>query len=77
MISRKRVGISSSWFGCVGIPTGQERQTPGPEGARHLYLEAAAAREAGVDHLYFHEVGDDQEGFLSFWDDEIAPTLER
>ncbi|HSJ72611.1 MAG TPA: LLM class flavin-dependent oxidoreductase, partial [Acidimicrobiia bacterium] len=40
-------------------------------------LEAAArARDAGVDHLYFHQVGDDQEGFLSFWDKEIAPALE-
>ncbi|MGH8911101.1 MAG: TIGR03557 family F420-dependent LLM class oxidoreductase [Acidimicrobiia bacterium] len=31
--------------------------------------------EAGVDHLYFHQVGPDQEGFLAFWDGEILPAL--
>lgn len=31
--------------------------------------------DAGYDHLYFHQVGPDQEGFLRFWDDELAPTL--
>jgi coenzyme F420-dependent glucose-6-phosphate dehydrogenase len=42
------------------------------------FLDAVArARDAGVDHLYFHQIGDDQEGFLSFWDDEIAPALDR
>jgi len=30
---------------------------------------------AGVDHLYFHQVGADQEGFLRFWDEEILPAL--
>lgn len=34
------------------------------------------AIQAGIDHLYFHQVGDDQEGFLSFWDDELRPELE-
>lgn len=40
-------------------------------------LEAVdQAIDAGVDHLYFHQVGEDQEGFLGFWDDELAPALE-
>lgn len=30
---------------------------------------------AGVDHLYFHQIGVDQEGFLGFWDAELRPAL--
>lgn len=32
--------------------------------------------EAGYDHLHFHQIGDDQEGFLRFWSDELAPALD-
>ena len=31
--------------------------------------------DSGVDHLYFHQVGDDQAGFLDVWDREIRPAL--
>ena len=31
--------------------------------------------EAGFDHLYFHQIGPDQDGFLRFWRDELAPAL--
>ena len=31
--------------------------------------------EAGYDHLYFHQVGHDQEGFMRFWSDELQPAL--
>jgi G6PDH family F420-dependent oxidoreductase len=31
--------------------------------------------DAGYDHLYFHQIGPDQEGFLRFWADELAPAL--
>ena len=31
--------------------------------------------DAGVDHLYFHQIGDDQAAFLEAWDDEIGPAL--
>ncbi len=31
--------------------------------------------EAGYDHLYFHQIGPDQAGFLRFWTDELKPTL--
>lgn len=30
---------------------------------------------AGYDHLYFHQIGADQEGFLRFWTDQLAPAL--
>lgn len=31
--------------------------------------------DAGYDHLYFHQIGPDQEGFLGFWTDELGPEL--
>ncbi|MET0728966.1 MAG: TIGR03557 family F420-dependent LLM class oxidoreductase [Acidimicrobiales bacterium] len=31
--------------------------------------------DAGYDHLYFHQVGPDQEGFFRFWRDEIQAEL--
>jgi G6PDH family F420-dependent oxidoreductase len=31
--------------------------------------------EAGYDHLYFHQIGQDQDGFLRFWADELQPAL--
>jgi coenzyme F420-dependent glucose-6-phosphate dehydrogenase len=31
--------------------------------------------DAGYDHLYFHQIGPDQEGFLQFWSDTLQPAL--
>ena len=31
-----------------------------------------AAVAAGVDHVYLHQIGDDQEGFCKMWSSEIA-----
>jgi coenzyme F420-dependent glucose-6-phosphate dehydrogenase len=31
--------------------------------------------ESGVDHLYFHQIGSDQAGFLDVWAGDIAPAL--
>ena len=33
------------------------------------------ARDAGVDHLYFHQVGEDQAGFVTFWEKEVLTAL--
>jgi G6PDH family F420-dependent oxidoreductase len=33
--------------------------------------------EAGVENVYLHQVGPDQEGFFAFWRDELSPALER
>jgi len=30
---------------------------------------------AGFDRIHFHQVGQDQDGFLRFWRDELAPAL--
>ena len=46
----------------------------GPDPERHL----AAAQEfvdAGYDHVYFHQVGPDQEGFIEFAEHELLPRL--
>jgi G6PDH family F420-dependent oxidoreductase len=31
--------------------------------------------DAGFDHIYFHQIGPDQDGFLRFWQRELAPAL--
>jgi coenzyme F420-dependent glucose-6-phosphate dehydrogenase len=33
--------------------------------------------QAGFDHIYFHNIGPDQEGFFQFYDKEILPRLEK
>jgi G6PDH family F420-dependent oxidoreductase len=45
---------------------------PDPEPVIEKVLEA---RDAGVDHLYFHQIGNDQEGFVAFWEKEIRDAL--
>lgn len=51
-----------------------ERVPAGPDPAP--YVDAArAAEDAGYDHVYFHQVGDDQDGFLRFWSDELQSAL--
>lgn len=40
------------------------------------YLERIRAYDAaGYDHLYIHQVGKDQEGFLRFYQRDIRPAL--
>lgn len=31
--------------------------------------------DAGYDHLYFHQIGPDQDGFFRFWTDTLRPAL--
>ena len=35
------------------------------------------AIEAGDDHVYFHQIGPDQEGFIEFWKKELEPSWHR
>jgi G6PDH family F420-dependent oxidoreductase len=53
-----------------------ERIACGPDPERHV---AAVRRylDAGFDHLVLVGVGPDQEGFLRFWERELAPRLRR
>jgi G6PDH family F420-dependent oxidoreductase len=46
----------------------------GPDPARHLERIRQYA-EAGFDHLFVHQIGPDQEGFLRFYAREIVPHL--
>lgn len=42
------------------------------------YLEAIQAmQENGFDHIYLHQIGPDQEGFLKFFKSELLPLLEK
>ncbi len=33
--------------------------------------------DAGYDHVYLHQIGPDQEGFFTFWTDELKPALQE
>lgn len=48
----------------------------GPDPAP-LLQSVDQAIESGIDHVYFHQIGDDQEGFFRFWDKELKPELEN
>ena len=46
----------------------------GPDPERHL----EAIREyvdAGFDHVYVHQIGEDQEGFFRFFERDVLPKL--
>ncbi|HVL93610.1 MAG TPA: TIGR03557 family F420-dependent LLM class oxidoreductase [Acidimicrobiales bacterium] len=46
----------------------------GPEVERHVELVKSYA-DAGITHVYLHQVGPDQEGFFRFWGQELRPAL--
>jgi G6PDH family F420-dependent oxidoreductase len=46
----------------------------GPDPERHLEAIATYA-DAGYDHVYVHQVGPKQEGFLRFYEREVLPRL--
>jgi G6PDH family F420-dependent oxidoreductase len=46
----------------------------GPD-AEALIKQATDLIDAGVDHLYFHQIGVDQAAFFKAWDDEVGPAL--
>ncbi len=47
----------------------------GPEPRKHL-AKIEEAEKAGADHIYFHQVGRDQEGFFRFYERQILPEFE-
>jgi G6PDH family F420-dependent oxidoreductase len=58
----------------VGPEEVAQKVTCGPDPERHV----AAIREyadAGIDHIYLHQVGPDQEGFFRFYQTEILPRF--
>jgi G6PDH family F420-dependent oxidoreductase len=46
----------------------------GPDPERVLE-QIGKFEEAGFDHVYFHQIGHEQEGFFRFWEKELAPKL--
>lgn len=46
----------------------------GPD-AGPILESVSKAAEAGVDHVYLHQIGDPLDGFIEFWADELKPEL--
>jgi coenzyme F420-dependent glucose-6-phosphate dehydrogenase len=46
----------------------------GPDPDRYLE-DIRSYEQAGYTHIYFHQIGRDQDGFFRFWTDELAPKL--
>jgi G6PDH family F420-dependent oxidoreductase len=54
------------------------KSTPcGPDIVDELVESVRSYEQAGFDHLYFHQIGPDQEGFFEFWRDELEPALRK
>lgn len=51
-----------------------ERVVCGPDPQRHLDA-IARFRDAGFDHVYVHQIGPDQKGFMDFYEEDILPAL--
>ncbi len=47
----------------------------GPDIAGELVDSVQQYVDAGYDHLYFHQIGDDQDGFFRFWESELRDAL--
>ena len=60
----------------MGEPKIPEDSILGPN--PNSYLKAIQSlQENGYDHIYIHQVGPDQEGFLKFFKTELLPLLEK
>lgn len=46
----------------------------GPDARKHIEAIEEYAR-VGFDHIYFHQVGPDQEGFMRFYADNVLPSV--
>ena len=62
------------YAGLVNAQDGPVRLVCGPDPDKHLEKIREFA-EAGFSHLYVHQVGPDQEGFLRFYEREILPKV--
>lgn len=48
----------------------------GPDAGR-IVEQVASYAEAGIDHVYLHQIGHDQEAFFGFAEQELLPRLRR
>ena len=54
------------------------KSTPcGPDITADLLESVAKYVDAGYDHLYFHQIGPDQDGFFRYWERELQPALKN
>ncbi len=58
----------------VDVETASQSVPCGPDPARVLE-SVEEYRKAGFDHIYFHQVGPDQDAFLDMWASELEPAL--
>ncbi|MDQ3468256.1 MAG: TIGR03557 family F420-dependent LLM class oxidoreductase [Actinomycetota bacterium] len=49
--------------------------TPCGPDAGPVLEQVAEMVDAGIDHVYLHQIGPDQEGFCTFWAKELQPHL--
>jgi G6PDH family F420-dependent oxidoreductase len=47
----------------------------GPDIVDDLVKSVSQYVDAGYDHLYFHQIGQDQEGFFRFWESDLRDAL--
>jgi len=47
----------------------------GPDIVQSVLDSVGEYLDAGYDHLYFHQIGRDQDAFFRFWEDELRPAL--
>jgi G6PDH family F420-dependent oxidoreductase len=53
------------------------KSTPcGPDIVDQLLESAQKYLDAGYDHLYFHQIGPEQDGFFRFWERDLRPALQ-
>jgi coenzyme F420-dependent glucose-6-phosphate dehydrogenase len=45
--------------------------------AKPILESVAAYVDAGYDHIYFHQIGPNQEGFFRFWTETLSPELAK
>lgn len=50
-----------------GMPLGPD---PGP-----IVESIMKAKDAGIDYIYLHQIGDPLDGFIDFWSDTLRPEL--
>jgi hypothetical protein len=48
----------------------------GPDAEKQIEMINKFA-DAGFDHVYVHQVGPDQEGFINFYKNEVMPKLAK
>jgi hypothetical protein len=47
----------------------------GPDVADELVETVGTYVDAGYDHLYFHQIGPDQDGFFRYWESTLRDRL--